>query len=124
MLGGLTHKKLQSATIVETVIALLILMISFASGMVIYGQIVGTGVNQRRLQAETDTEFVLDSLLSSGGLTNQQINRGDRVIEIQRSQDKRYNEVTVVKAICRDISGQQQQLAVIQIMVIGDGKAD
>ena len=105
MLAQLKHKKFAAATIVETVIALLILMISFASGMVIYGQIVGSGVKQQQLQASMETELVLDSLLAIGQREGEVLRSSGRRIKLELRADERLIEAQVVQATCRDAQG-------------------
>jgi len=105
MLAELKSKKIAAATIVETVIALLILMISFASGMVIYGQIVASGVKQQHLQASMETELVLDSLLAAGQREGEVLRFSGRRIKLELRADERFTGAQVVQATCRDSEG-------------------
>jgi hypothetical protein len=95
-------KKLKSATIVETIVALLILMISFSAGMVIYNRILSTGINDLKMNAELTAGVIADSLHRAGTFNDQRIQKEGVVYEVAFVNDQRYPELKVLKVICTD----------------------
>jgi len=88
--GKLRHKKLKSATIIETVIALLILMISFSAGMVIYNRIIASGVNDLEMKAGLEAEFIADSLGMTGNREDMEIVRPEYTCQVRYSSSEGY----------------------------------
>jgi len=100
------HKKLAAATIIETVVALLIVMISFSAGLVIYNRIISTGVNDQQLHAGLQTVVVADSLLQVTDIQDQQLISGGQHFTIRYSAAQ-FPGLMLMKVICTDGNGQQ-----------------
>lgn len=97
--------KLKSATVVETVIALLILMISFSAGMVIYTRVMTSGVNNEQLRAENELMFMMDSLSVSGHFEPVRLTRNNNIIEVTYSEDEQFPGLLLMTASCTDEQG-------------------
>jgi len=105
MQGSVMHKKLRSATIIETVVALLILLISFSAGMVIYNKIIGAGINAEELRAASSAEFIADSLSHAGVQEDQLLQgNGGHLFEVRYTADPQRPGLTILKVVCRDSS--------------------
>lgn len=105
MPGSIMHKKLRSATIIETVVALLILMISFSAGMVIYNKVIGAGINAEGLRAASSAEFIADSLLMTGAREDQVLSeREGHLFEVKYTADPLRPGLMIMRVICRDSS--------------------
>jgi len=102
---GIKDIKLQSATIVETIIALLILMISFSAGMVIYTKVLAKGVNNEQLRAEAELMFLADSLIIERNADPIKLNRSQRIFEFGYIIDERYPQLMLMKMTCTDGKG-------------------
>lgn len=98
MLAKLVSQKLASATVIETVIALLILMISFSAGMSITGGITEAGVSDLALRADAEIEFIADSLAGSNQREEtMRIQKPDQLIEIGYEGDSLHTGVILMK---------------------------
>ena len=82
--------KLKSATVIETIIALLILMISFSAGMVIYNRVVSSGVSNEKLRMENEVLFLMDSLEAAGVSDPLKIVKSSGVFEVSYTADERF----------------------------------
>lgn len=104
----------------ETIVAMLILMISFSAGMVIYNNILNAGVNDQALQGGLEAEFVADSLVSVGNEDAQQLSRSGLVYEVKYTTDERNPNLRIMHVVCRD--EHQKQLAENIRLIESDGK--
>ena len=98
--------KLKSATVMETIIALLILMISFSAGMVIYTKVMTSGVSNEQLRADNELMFVMDSLSMVGHFEPVRLIRKNKVVEVVYSPDEEFTGMLLMSAICTDEKGQ------------------
>ncbi|TCC99769.1 hypothetical protein [Pedobacter psychroterrae] len=98
--------KLKSATIVETIIALLILMISFSAGMVIYTKVLTTGVNNGQLRADAEARFLMDSLSTARNTEPARLVRQKSVFELSYVVDERFPGMLLMKMTGTDEKGQ------------------
>lgn len=106
----------------ETVIAMLILMISVTAGLVIYGRLAGTGVNDQALRAGLYTDLVTDSLAAADSFQDQVIQQNGFTVAVKFSEVVRFKGAWVLAAVCRDSEG--KILAEVSKIVTGDGKQD
>lgn len=107
---------------IETVIAMLILMISVTAGLVIYGRLAGTGVNDRAFRAGLYTDLVTDSLAAAGSFQDQVIQQDAFTVTVKFSEVVRFKGAWVLDAVCSDSQG--KILAEVKKIVTGDGKKD
>lgn len=117
MLVKIKAAKLKSATIVETIVAMLILMISFGCGMVIYNKILGAGINDQAMRAETETSFVADSLARTGDTSDRQLLRWGRTYQVKYTIERQYPGLKRMQVICREGN---QQLAEVYRLIESD----
>jgi hypothetical protein len=120
VLGKLKGLKIKSATIMETIVAMLILMISFSAGMVIYNNILSAGVNDQAMRASLEAEFVADSLIRADNEDAQQLSRSGLVYEVKYTADERNPGLAIMSVICRD--EHKKQLAENVRLIESDGK--
>jgi hypothetical protein len=120
VLGKLKRHKIKSATIMETIVAMLILMISFSAGMVIYNNILNAGVNDQALHAGLEAEFVADSLVRIGNRGEHQLSRSGLLYEVKYTADERNPDLMIMSVVCRD--EHQKQLAEKVRLIESDGK--
>lgn len=120
MLGKMKGRKLKSATIMETIVAMLILMISFSAGMVIYNNILNAGVNDLAMRSALEAEFVADSLIRAGNEDAQQLSRLGLVYEVKYKADELHSGLMVMSVVCRD--EHKKQLAEHVRLIESDGK--
>ncbi|RYE55653.1 MAG: hypothetical protein EOP48_09745 [Sphingobacteriales bacterium] len=97
--------KLKSATVIETIIALLIMMISFSAGMVIYTKVLTRGVNNKQLRADNELLFLMDSLTTAGNFEPVRLIREEHVFEAVYTVDERFPEMLLMKMTCSDQQG-------------------
>lgn len=69
--------KIKSSTLFETIVALLILMISFSSGMVIYQKVMGSKPNAQQLSMNIYGNYLADSLMNVNDYTNRSLKAND-----------------------------------------------
>jgi len=115
-------KRLKAATVIETVMAMLILMISVSAGLMIYGRLTATGVNDRALRADLAMTLVADSIAAGGGFSDEVVQRDGFTVEMKFTEDARFRGAWVMTAVCRDKEG--GIIAESKKMVSGNGKAD
>jgi hypothetical protein len=120
VLGKMKRHKIKSATIMETIVAMLILMISFSAGMVIYNNILSAGVNDQAMRASLEVEFVADSLIRAGNEEAQQLSRSGLVYEVKYTADERNPGLVIMSVVCRD--EQKRQLAENVRLIESDGE--
>jgi len=65
MSPSLASRKLKSSTMIETLVALVILMIAFAFGMVIFMKVTTTGGNGKTMRIVNQCQFLADSLINA-----------------------------------------------------------
>ncbi|WP_285060248.1 hypothetical protein [Pedobacter ginsengisoli] len=104
----------------ETIAAMLILMISFSAGMVIYNNILGAGVNDLAMHSGLEAEFIADSLIRSGNMEAQQLSRSGLVYEVKYTADQRNPGLVIMSVVCRD--EHKKQLAENVRLIESDGK--
>jgi len=109
VLGKVIHIKLKSATLVETIVALLILMISFSAGMVIYNRILSTGINDLKMKGEFTVSVIADSLQHTKVFQNQRIQKEGLSYELSYVNDQHHPGLTLLKVVC--VSEDNKQLA-------------
>jgi hypothetical protein len=63
MSPSIATRKLKSSTMIETLVALVILMIAFGFGMVIFMKVTTTGGNGKILRTGNQCRFLADSLM-------------------------------------------------------------
>lgn len=105
MLAKITQAKLRSSTIIETVVAVLILLISFSIGMMIYNQVMQSTYSDSRLSANLEQDLVADSLIRSGVFETQVLKRKDLSYNIDFKTDENYPNLLILTMECQDQSG-------------------
>jgi hypothetical protein len=81
---------LKSSTVVETIVALLVLMISFSAGMVIYNKVLISGVNAKNMRNDNELVFLMDSLVTAAAEEPARILRPSGAFESSYLADERF----------------------------------
>ncbi|WP_316812815.1 hypothetical protein [Pedobacter heparinus] len=97
--------KLSGSSIVETIVAVLILLLSFAAGISLYNQVMLSTYSDVKLRANLEQAFVADSLLSAGGFEDQVLERGPLRFELDYKPSEAYPGLLVMQLQCYDRSG-------------------
>lgn len=97
--------KLKAATLIETIIALLILMISFYAGIVIYTRVMLNGINNEQLRANAELIFLADSLNVAKNSEPLILVRNQKVYQFGYTTDERYAELLLMRMTCADEKG-------------------
>lgn len=105
MQNEITGLKLKSATIVETIIALLILMFSFSAGMVIYTKLFANGINASELRADAELLFLMDSLCSSENIIPIKLVKNEHLFELQYFPYQGFPQLLLITMTCKDSNG-------------------
>lgn len=65
MSSSIMSRKLRSSTMIETLVALVLLMIAFSFGMVIFMKVTSTGASDKKMRADNHCELLADSLMQA-----------------------------------------------------------
>lgn len=65
MSSSIVSRKLRSSTMIETLVALVLLMIAFSFGMVIFLRVTSTGPSDKKMRAHNHCELLADSLMQA-----------------------------------------------------------
>jgi hypothetical protein len=105
MLAAVVKRKLKASSIIETIVAVLILLLSFTAGMVMYNKVVQSTYSGLRLRAQLQQGFVADSLAHSGGLEDGLVEREDIRFEVNYKAHDIYPSLLVMRLQGYDLSG-------------------
>lgn len=111
MLAELKHKKLGSATLVETLVALLILMISFSCGMAIYQKLLDAGMSETALGHSDRMQLIADSLEAVEAQRDVVLKFREGSYEVRYVASPQYAGTVLMRVVCVDDAG--RQLAVL-----------
>lgn len=95
---------IRSATLIETIIALLILMIAFSAGMMIFLRIVSSGVNDSKSSAGMEAEFLADSLANEHTYQSLQLAKGGNIFRVNYSTDQKHQGLIILSVSVSDSS--------------------
>lgn len=98
---------LKSSSIVETIVAVLILLISFALGMMIYNNVMQSTYADIKSRANLEQGMVADSLIQAGHFEKELFKRNDLSYEVNYKAQVGYPELLVMELQCFDGSGQR-----------------
>ncbi|NQX52074.1 hypothetical protein HQN86_00460 [Pedobacter panaciterrae] len=102
MQSKLTGGMIRSATIIETVIAMLLLLITFSAGMVVFLRVTSTGVNDQRSRAKNLTELVADSLSATRNREDLRLERAGLQFQISYKADLERRGLIIMKVSATD----------------------
>jgi len=107
MLAKIIQTKLKGVTVMETVIALVVLMISFSCGMVIYTKVLRTGIREESLRASLGLKALADSLVACPIPSNEDMifRKNDLTFELKYLSDQAYPGMKVLSITVRDELG-------------------
>lgn len=98
-------KRLNGSSIVETIVAVLILLLSFGAGISLYNQVMLSTYSDVKLRANLEQAFVADSLIRAGGLEDQVLERDSLRFELDYKPSEAYPGLLVMRLQCYDLSG-------------------
>ncbi|MBB5440943.1 hypothetical protein HDC92_004647 [Pedobacter sp. AK017] len=98
-------RKLNGSSIIETIVAVLILLLSFAAGISLYSQVMLSTYSDVKLRASLEQGFVADSLISAGVFEDQVLQRGELHFELGYKPVERYPGLLLMQLQCYDLSG-------------------
>lgn len=105
MLAMVRGGKCSGSSIVETIVAVLILLLSFAAGISLYNQVMLGTYSDVKLRANLQQAFVADSLLRAGGFEDQVLEREGLRFELDYKPSEAYPGLLVMQLQCFDRSG-------------------
>lgn len=114
-------KGLKSSSIIETIVAVLILLISFALGMMIYNKVMQSTYADVRLRANLEQGLVADSLIQAGTFKHELFKRHDLSFEVNYKAQEGYPELLVMDLQCFDGAGVKLS-GITKIIRRGDGE--
>lgn len=105
MLVAVVKRKLRSSSIIETIVAVLILLLSFSAGMVLYNQVLQSTYSGIKLRANLEQGLIADSLVNAGLFENGQASRQDMRYEWTYTRDEQYPGLLVMALQVYDEGG-------------------
>ncbi len=105
MLAGVKNRRLKSSSIIETIVAVLILLLSFAAGIAIYNQVLLSTYSGIQLRANLEQGLVADSLTRAGGFEPQVLERRDLRFEVAYTASEKYPGLMMMHLQGYDRSG-------------------
>lgn len=105
MLAAVVKWKLGASSIIETIVAVLILLLSFAAGMVMYNNVVQSTYSGLKLRAQLQQSLVADSLVCAGELQDGKVERQNIRFEVTYKAHDTYPALLVMRLQGYDLSG-------------------
>ncbi|MEE1945908.1 type II secretion system protein [Pedobacter sp. KR3-3] len=65
-MAKLINKKLEASTLIEVLIAMVIIMVVFAIAMQVFGNVLRTGVSYKKLQAQNQMQLLSEQVKKNG----------------------------------------------------------
>ncbi len=72
-MAKLIHKKLKASTLIEVLIAMVIIMVVFAIAMQVFGNVLRTGVSYKKLQAQSQMQLLSEEVKKNGYLEEAEV---------------------------------------------------
>jgi len=82
MLDQLICYKCKASTVLEAIVAALILLISFSAGVVIYTKVLLSANSSGGIRASYSQKALADSLVAAGNIQPAQFSRGEMVFQV------------------------------------------
>ena len=97
--------KVKASSIIETIVAVLILLLSFAAGIAMYNQVVLSTYSGLKLRARMEQGAVADSLVCTGRFEDGFIERQDMRFEVAYKAQDKYPALLVMRLEGYDLAG-------------------
>lgn len=105
MLVKITTGKIKASSIIETIVAVLVLLLSFAAGMAMYNQVVLSTYSGLKLRAQLEQGLVADSLVCTGKYEDTIVERQDMRFEVTYKTQDTYPALLVMHLEGYDMAG-------------------
>lgn len=105
MLAVVVQKKVRASSIIETIVAVLILLLSFAAGIAMYNQVVLSTYSGLKLRAKLEQGFVADSLVCAGKFEDGAVERQGMRFEVSYKAHDSYPALLVMHVEGYDLAG-------------------
>lgn len=107
MLVGMMNSRLRSSSVIETIVAVLVLLLSFAAGIAIYNQVLLSTYSGIKLRANLEQGLVADSLVAAGGFDQQSqvIEKQDLRFEVVYKPSEAYPGLLMMHLQSYDLQG-------------------
>lgn len=104
---GLIFTKIKSATIFETIVALLVVMISFSAGMIIYQNVFSRSKGALEMSADFTGNHLADSLKNIGDYTNRKFKMNEFEVDLVYRPHAKYPGIYILELVIYDLNGRQ-----------------
>lgn len=98
-------RKLRASSIIETIVAVLILLLSFAAGIAMYNQVVLSTYSGLKLRAQLEQGAVADSLACTGRFEDGFVERRDMRFKVAYEAHNKYPALLVMRLKGYDLAG-------------------
>lgn len=105
MLAKMKRATCKASTVMEAIIAALILLIAFSAGMVICSRVLTGSWSDTKLQAEFEQRVLADSLAAATAQTDQVLDNGALKFEVSFVADPQYKGLTRMQIKALDATG-------------------
>jgi membrane protein YdbS with pleckstrin-like domain len=107
MLVEITHYKLKASSILETIIAALVILLSFSAGMMLYHKTLHSSWSTVKMTAVFEASGLADSLAHAPEHMDQEILREEIKYEVTFAEDERFEGLLRLRIRGYDRSGFQ-----------------
>lgn len=107
MSSAIIGRKLKSSTMIETLVALVILMIAFSFGMVIFLKVTTTGSSGKRMRTSNRCKFLADSLTLADERRDMMVFQDGITYKISFKPDAQQPEILIMDVLAEDTKGDQ-----------------
>jgi type II secretory pathway pseudopilin PulG len=107
MSAAMIGRQLKSSTMIETLVALVILMIAFSFGMVIFMKVTTTGSSSKQMRTNNQCKFLVDSLTLADERRDMTVFKDGISYKISFKADAQQPGILIMSVLAEDIKGDQ-----------------